>query len=458
MKILLHLVLLLFLGSLTVSAQSIQDLIDQVNIEKLETILNEFSGEQSSSVNGNTVTILNRQQANNELAADYLVERLSAMEKLSITDQAFNTNGRNIIATQVGTVNPESVYIVCAHYDSTANYCADDNATGVAAVLEIARILSTQCLENTIVYALWDEEEIGLLGSAYYAAQAAANADAILGVLNIDMMGYDGDAVGTPGDNQFDIDYRDIAGSTAMKNDIISVLNTYTFDLKVVEVNPGTYSSDHSSFWDQGYSALLVGESWETNDQTPFYHSSADRVATLDLPYFHEMVKLVLGYMVTKAELVAFENGVTSMNGLLTATQNASNYQWINVETNTPILGETNQSFTPLANGIYAVEISLGSCTEQSEPIVVDNLGVNTLSTEDIRVYPNPVNDEIRLSYSENFESLKLKLYDVSGKLVKEETLSNSKSRLSIKSLPKGIYFLKVVASEKSGIFKIIKE
>jgi Zn-dependent M28 family amino/carboxypeptidase len=41
--------------------------------------------------------------------------------------------------------------------------------------LEIARILSTQCMENTLVYALWDEEEIGLLGADYYATLAQAN-------------------------------------------------------------------------------------------------------------------------------------------------------------------------------------------------------------------------------------------------------------------------------------------
>ena len=115
-------------------------------------------------------------------------------------------------------------------------------------MLEAARILSTQCLDNTIVYALWDEEEIGLRGSAFYAALAAGNGDNILGVLNLDMMGYDSDAPGTAGDNQFDIDVRDFANSIDMKDDIVSVLNSYTFDLSVIEVIPGTFASDHSSF------------------------------------------------------------------------------------------------------------------------------------------------------------------------------------------------------------------
>ena len=63
-----------------------------------------------------------------------------------------------------------------------------------------------------------------MLGAQYYANQAAANNDNILGVLNIDMMGYDG-----YNDNDFDIDVRDIANSLAMKDDILSLLNTYRF-------------------------------------------------------------------------------------------------------------------------------------------------------------------------------------------------------------------------------------
>lgn len=255
-----------------IQAQSVQDLINQVDLSNLELTVSELSGEQTTTVNGNTVTITSRVQNNNDLAADYIKERLMQMDNLTIEDQAFNSVGRNIIATQIGQTNPNDIYIICAHYDSVTTFCADDNATGVSAVMEIARILSTQCIDNTIVYALWDEEEIGLRGSEFYADLAAANGDNILGVLNMDMIGYDGDEPGTPGDNEWDIDVRNIAGSIAMKDDIVTVFNTYTFDLKPpIIVNPGTTSSDHSRFWDVGYSAVLVGESWETNDQTPFF-------------------------------------------------------------------------------------------------------------------------------------------------------------------------------------------
>ena len=188
-------------------AQSIENLINTVNLDSLELTLNEFTGEIATAVNGNSVTILYRQQANNDIAADYLVERLESMPNLTVEVQNFNTNGKNVIATQLGETNPDDIYMVCGHYDSFTTYAADDNATGVAAVMEMARVLSKQCTENTIIYAFWDEEEIGLLGSQFYANLAAANGDNILGLLNMDMMGFDGDSPGTAGDNDFDIDF-----------------------------------------------------------------------------------------------------------------------------------------------------------------------------------------------------------------------------------------------------------
>ncbi len=455
---------LLFM-SLCSYGQSIQDIINQVDLNRLTLLINEFSGEQSTVVGGSTVTILNRQQANNDIAADYLVERFQELDNITITDQAFNTNGRNIIATQVGKTNPNDIYIICAHYDTVANYCADDNATGTAAVLEIARILSTQCLDNTIVYALWDEEEIGLLGSRFYADQAAANGDNILGVLNMDMMGYDGDTPGSSGDNEFDIDYRNIAGSVAMKDDIINVLNSYTFDLSVIEVNPGTTASDHSSFWfaasgTNPYSAVLVGESWETNDQTPFYHTPLDREATLDYPYYHEMVKLVAAYTATVGGLVNVDNTVTQIIAppTITANQTSASYQWINCDTDSPIAGQTSQSFVPTTNGSYAVDVTIGSCTERSECIQVDTLGFEEFSEYEIKVYPNPVISDLNIELLSSENDASITLYDLSGKLILTSNTTENSATLNLKEMPQGIYFLTIENAEKSGTFKIVKE
>lgn len=440
-----------------VNGQTITEVIHQMDLDSLQLTLREFTGEQPTIINRNTVTIANRIHSNNELAADYLYQKLDRLDNITVSNQLINGEAgrRNIIGTQLGKTNPDNIYIICAHYDSVADYCADDNASGTATVLEIARILSTQCLDNTIVYALWDEEEIGLQGAAYYANQAAANNDNILGVLNIDMMGYDGD-----NDNVFDIDVRDVANSLAMKDDIISVLNNpaYGFTLQETVVNPGTSASDHARFWNRDYSAVLVGESWETNDETPFYHSSNDRYSTLNFPYYHELSKVIMGYMVTKAGLVAIDNTVTQNINTLTANQNGAAYQWFNYDTNMNIVGATNQSYTASVNGNYGVEISSGSCVEKSMPITVNSLGMETFSDSEILLYPNPVKTNLVVDIPTISDAVILELYDITGKKILDKTSSGTKIVLDLSSLNSGVYFLKARSNTKYSITKIIKD
>lgn len=454
MKRLIYIILCSLLVPIVASSQTINELINKVNLDTLSLKVRELSGEVSTNVNGNTVTILNRQSNNNDIAAEYIIQEFSKLDNISITDQVYSTNGRNIIATQLGKTNPNSIYLICAHYDTVANYCTDDNASGTIAVLEIARILSTQCLDNTIVYALWDQEEIGLVGSNYYSQQAVANGDNILGVLNIDMMGYDGND-----DNDFDIDVRPIANSLTMKDDIISVLNNpaYGFTLNVNVVNPGTTASDHSRFWNQGYSAVLVGESWETNDHTPFYHTSGDRFSTLNLPYYHELTKLIMAYMATKAGLVNVDNRITATTTTLTSNQIGAAYQWFNCDTELPISGAVNRDYIPVANGNYAVEVTSGTCMERSDCFSFTTLGVDNFVDEEVSIYPNPVKNELHLDFTFSTDAT-IRMFDVSGKLVLNKILKNQNNTISLKQLAKGIYFLNVASANKSDTYKIVKE
>ena len=423
----------------TASAQTPLDIVNAVDLDSMYLTLQEFSGETATTVDGESVVILSRGQANNDLAADYLVEQFNAMNTLSVNDQAFNTNGRNIVATQLGQTNPDDIYIICAHYDSVADYCADDNASGVAAVLEIARILSTQCMENTLVYALWDEEEIGLLGADYYATLAQANGATILGVLNIDMMGYDGD-----NDNDFDIDVRPIANSIGIKDDLLTLLADYEFNLNANVVNPGTPASDHSKFWNKGYSAVLVGESWANDDQTPYYHSSGDRLNTLDLPYYHELSKLIMSYMVSKGGLLPIDNSVTTTATQLTSNSENGTYQWFDCNTNLPLAGQVGQAFSPEAEGRYSVEVTLGSCTEFSACIDFTTLGVeefNPLSA--VKIYPNPAMSTLNIEYP-LIEDMTVILFSIDGKKLIEKAISKKLTKIDISKFSKGVYLIQL--------------
>ncbi len=462
MKKSLVLYLCIFLSIYLCRAQSIEDLMNQVSNANLQLSVTELSGEQVTMINGSMQTITSRVHSNNDLAANYIKERLEALPNLSVEFQNFNTTGKNIIATQLGQTNPEDIYIVCAHYDSVTTFCADDNATGVSAVIEIARVLSSQCIDNTIIYALWDEEEIGLLGANFYAQQAADTTngntrDNILGVINMDMIGYDGDAPGTAGDNEFDIDVRNIANSIDIKDELLNILNTYTFDLDVIVVDPGTTASDHSRFWNQGYSAVLVGESWETNDQTPDYHTSNDRVEDIDFQYMTELTKLVLVYMVTKANLLAIDNTITLIGNTLSANETSASYQWYNCDTSSAIVSATNQSYTPISNGNYSVELTNGTCTELSTCFNFTVLSTDEFSENEVTLSPNPVVSILKIDNLKKL-GLDITVYDISGKTIKTLKSQNERIEIEFNGVTSGVYFINVKSEKITSTYKIVKE
>ena len=184
----------------------VAEIIRATNLDSLVSYVRILSGEDSVIVGGTNVLIRNRRsQEGSDLAADYLKQKLESFS-LEVHDQKYSTTGRNIYATQMGYLYPEKQYIICAHYDAVADYCADDNASGVAAVLETARILSQYDPAYTVVYALWDEEELGLVGSRYYASQAVSYRAQIEAVLDMDMLGWDGNS-----DHRADIHTRNTA-------------------------------------------------------------------------------------------------------------------------------------------------------------------------------------------------------------------------------------------------------
>ena len=138
---------------------------------------------------------------------------------------------------------------------------ADDNGSGTAAVIEAARIFSQYSFPFTIVYALWDEEEQGLVGSSYYASQAANAGDSILGVINLDMIAYDGN-----NDGNADVHTSSIANTNSIKDKMLEVNLDYGINLDL-DVVPAQPYSDHQSFLNNGYGAILLIE--DDNDFHP---------------------------------------------------------------------------------------------------------------------------------------------------------------------------------------------
>ena len=231
----------------------------------------------------------------NYITSEYLNYRLGSYG-LNPVDQQYSTYGRNIYAIQEGTVYPDEYYIICAHYDATAVYCADDNGSGVSTVLEAARILSPKKFKYSIIYAFWDEEELGKIGSKYFAGQAAANGDKIKGVFNMDMIAWDGDK-----DRVVEVHTSNLSASDELAKYIFEVDRVYNIDLEVNIMLPGTSASDHSSFWDRGYPSVLLIEEYYGGDFNPYYHTDEDRIDILDMSYFYEVSKLAIGSLASKA-------------------------------------------------------------------------------------------------------------------------------------------------------------
>jgi len=102
--------------------------------------------------------------------------------------------GIDVVGVRPGATAPDQRVLVGAHYDHIAGCTgADDNATGVAGVLEVARVLAMVQTDRTLVVACWDEEERGLIGSAAYTERAVAAGDDIVMVWNFDMIGVKSD-------------------------------------------------------------------------------------------------------------------------------------------------------------------------------------------------------------------------------------------------------------------------
>lgn len=286
---------------LPAQSDMIGEIIDSVRIDSMLLFVEEMSGEVPVDVGAGPVTITSRHSDNamNAVAQQYYEQKLTSWG-YTTTAQAFNATGRNVLVTKTGSLYPDEIVVLCAHYDALPAGmfnapAADDDGSGCAAVLEAARILQNIPFERTIVFALWDQEEQGKIGSIYYANSMAGNDENIVGVVNMDAIAWDGNA-----DKKARVHARPVANSMAIADTVFAVLDRYSIDIDLLLTTPGATYSDHASFWSAGYGAVLMIEEF-TGDPNPFYHTLNDRVEHFDVPYFEKLAKLSIGSMAALA-------------------------------------------------------------------------------------------------------------------------------------------------------------
>lgn len=213
----------------------------------------------------------------------------------------------NVVAVHQGTVRPDEVYIVAAHYDSVNNPGADDNASGVAGMLETARILSQYRSDATIVFIAFDREEDGLIGSYGYVGTHPQN---VRGMLALDMIAYN--PVGA-GHNAAYIYGRN--ASDPWRTNAALAIGTYGG--LATTVGGDLPYSDHAPFEAAGYdAALLIERNWATN---PNYHRLTDSVDTpnyIDYQYASNMTRGAVGLLSGEAGTYAPEPGTLVLSSI----------------------------------------------------------------------------------------------------------------------------------------------
>jgi hypothetical protein len=207
----------------------------------------------------------------------------------------------NVIATIEGTENPDSLCVIGAHYDDilssgdpfTEGRGANDNASGVAGVLEIARVMKNNDYppETTIKFIAFGAEELGLLGSSDFAADPDGFAPEIRFMLNFDMISYE---TGVTASDWY-VNIIDYDNSYALRKDAENICTRNT-TLHYKNDNTNNKRSDSYPFFANGYKALF----FFSDEIDPGYHTLNDIAADCNFDYCREIVKLTCALLVSK--------------------------------------------------------------------------------------------------------------------------------------------------------------
>ncbi|MEQ9405673.1 MAG: M28 family peptidase [Cyclobacteriaceae bacterium] len=194
--------------------------------------------------------------------------------------------GVNVYAV-IPSTEPDDEYIILgAHYDSEP--CApgaDDNGSGVALVHAVGYELSkleTRTINFMLVF--FDQEENDEVGSKAFVKMVKKEGMNIHSVHIADMVGWDSDG--------------DYAVELSPKNSrLIKHYEKAALNLKIPVFTTNVMSSDHKSFYDEGYSTVLITEEYQNGDFNPYYHSEKDTYDRINFPYLLSCTQLVTAIM-----------------------------------------------------------------------------------------------------------------------------------------------------------------
>ena len=252
-----------------------------------------------------------------DAAADHIRAHLESLD-LSVREETVPFDGlhsRNVLGLQPGTEPEAAPFVLAAHFDTVeGSPGADDNASAVAALLEIARCLRPVRLKHSLLYAGFTLEEYGFVGSRFFLDQANRRKETFLGMISLEMVGF---CNRTPGSQTYPPyvdasqfpdtgDFIAVVGnepSARLTQSLAKEMHRATPALGVeMLVVPGRGDqfpevnlSDHSPFWDDGIPAAMVTDTAFLRN--PHYHQSTDTMETLDIDFIRETCRGLAGFL-----------------------------------------------------------------------------------------------------------------------------------------------------------------
>lgn len=312
----------------------------------------------------------------------------------------YNLHQYNVIATLSGVQNPELVYIIGAHYDSFSQTGdplntapgADDNASGIAAAIEVARVMKKNNYQpaSTIQFVAFGAEELmmspGGCGSCYYATQAATTGQKIQMMINNDMISH----ATTSGGWIVNLNRYDNSGWLSKLASHIIVDYTSLSILLPTEMNSW---SDSRPFYDAGFYAIYFEEA----QFSPYYHQPTDIITNYNMPYCAEVSKISCALLVEsidrpvlqQLEIVPIDrkihvkwNHKTNLNiagyNVYRSLSPGNNYELLN----TSLVQDSafiDTTVTPLIVYYYNV-VSVNNLNQESYVTIVDSAAVPTFN------------------------------------------------------------------------------
>ena len=456
---------------------TIREMLDQVNMDSLEATVQHLQDYQSRIWNSD----------NAFAASDWIAGRMQALG-LEVEQQPFYANtwmgsgqaAPNVIGIQRGTLYPD-VYVVCgSHFDSfsfEAMYGggtapgADDNATGVASVLESARIMTQYEFEYSIVYCAYGCEEMGLYGSEAYASRCQQEGMDIIGYFNNDMNGY------LYGD-QIHIDCIYPNSVEPIGTYYMNVGEVYYPELPIRHVNFNEGDSDHTSFNNHGYMGIYPFEDYE--HYSPYIHTPNDMIGMsvnsfemgqqycqMNIACLAEIANPVgqtpqvycnpvIGFAIQ--EPVFKENSFLTLEWQAPETGSTGELQHFDVYRDNAVI--TTLQYDP--NNVYyyyddtitvgvqaeyfVMAVYSDGCEAPSETLIGEGkpTGINEMDAVQATIYPNPAENQLNI-VAESLQ--RIAVYNVMGQLVEMKAADGNQFVLQVGDYPPGLYSIQVVTA-----------